>query len=165
MTPAPTRQSTRGRKPAASSNADENASTEEAVTTTPAEPSSSSSSQRNKRQVATPANDVAPVNNEVSTTENTNEQEAAPAVDSGDNNVTESLTKASPSPGRKRGAPKSTPASAKKPKGQTADVEESVPAPAVEPVQTPPKKARTSVMKKTPEPPGEDYVRKLRPRK
>lgn len=112
-------------------------------------------------------NDVAPANNEASTADNTNEPEAAPmAVDSGDNNVTEGVTKATPSPGKKRGAPKSTPASAKKTKGQPEDdVEESAPAPAVEPVQTTPKKARTSVTKKTPEPPSEEYARKLRPRK
>jgi len=34
-----------------------------------------------------------------------------------------------------------------------------------ETIQTPPKKARTSANKKTPEPPSEEYVRKLRPRK
>lgn len=34
-----------------------------------------------------------------------------------------------------------------------------------ETVQTTPKKARTSAPKKTPEPPSEEYARKLRPRK
>lgn len=131
-----------------------------------------SSSQRGKRQAATPAKETAPVSDPVNSTEaDTTEQAIAPTdVVTEENNVAESTTKASPSPARKRGAPKSTPTSVKKTKGQTAEVDNgSAAVDEGEPVQTTttttPKKARTSAPKKTPEPPSEEYARKLRPRK
>lgn len=77
--------------------------------------------------------------------------------------------KATPSAGRKRGAAKSTPTSAKKAKGKdsttpTNDDANNIEA-GINDVEITPKKARTSATKKTPEPPSEEYARKLRPRK
>jgi hypothetical protein len=79
----------------------------------------------------------------------------------------------SPSASKKRGAPASATNATKKPKGKASitsvdDVDSGVAAVGInesEPIETPPKKARTSAVKKTPEPPSEEYVRKLRPRK
>ncbi len=100
-----------------------------------------------------------------------NDQDMTPVDVNQDTDITEGQTeKASPSAGRKRAAPKSTPTAAKKAKGNnsitpTDDVDNEAGANEGEIVQTPPKKARTSATKKTPEPPSEEYVRKLRPRK
>jgi len=76
----------------------------------------------------------------------------------------------SPTASKKRAAPTSA---TKKPKGKTStpsvdEVDSGVAAVGInesETMETPPKKARTSANKKTPEPPSEEYVRKLRPRK
>jgi hypothetical protein len=160
----PTRQSTRGRKSASSSNVDDNLSTDET--------SSSSSSQRTKRQAATLAKDAIAASSQANSTDDVQEQDVVPTdVGGGDNDPTEGQTKASPSPGKKRGAPKSTPTAPKKARGSnsltpTNDVNTEATANEGELVQTPPpKKARTSATKKTPEPPSEEYARKLRPRK
>lgn len=77
-----------------------------------------------------------------------------------------------PSAGRKRGAPKSTPNSAKKAKGKNSitptndeDDNDDIEAGVKDVEITPKKAARTSANKKPPEPPSEEYARKLRPRK
>ncbi len=77
--------------------------------------------------------------------------------------------KVTPSAGKKRGATKPTPNSAKKSKGKnsitsTNDDDNNIEA-GINDVEITPKKAGTSGTKKTPEPPTEEYVRKLRPRK
>jgi len=162
-TTPPTRQSARGRKPASSSNAEENQPTDETVATNQNE--SPSSSQRAKRQAATIAKDAIAASNQANSTDDINDQDMVPSDDNDDPDH-----KASPSTGRKRAAPKSTPNAAKKAKGKnsvssTSDVDDEAAGNEGEIVQTPPKKARTSANKKTPEPPSEEYVRKLRPRK
>jgi hypothetical protein len=84
---------------------------------------------------------------------------------SSDADVSEGNTKKA-SPAKKRGAPKSTASAAKKTKGITSpdDVDSGAATSESDTIQSPPKKARTSAIKTTPEPSG-DYVRKLRPRK
>jgi hypothetical protein len=98
-----------------------------------------------------------------------NNQDIIPTVGDEDAAITGD-EKVSPSAGKKRGAAKTTPNAAKKPKGKTSvtstsDVDNEPIPNEVEIVQTPPKKARTSATKKTPEPVSEEYARKLRPRK
>jgi len=161
-TTPPTRQSARGRKPASSSNAEESQPTDETVSTTQNE-SSSSSPQRAKRQAATIAKDAITASNQANSTDDFNDQDMVPSDDNEDPDH-----KASPSTGRKRAAPKTTPNAAKKAKGSvtsTNDVDNEAAANEGETVETPPRKARTSANKKTPEQPSEEYVRKLRPRK
>ncbi len=79
-------------------------------------------------------------------------------------------TNDSPGGSKKRAAPTSATNATKKPKGKNSitsvdDVDSGVAAVGINESESPPKKARTSATKKTPEPPSEEYVRKLRPRK
>jgi hypothetical protein len=164
VTPTPTRQSTRGRKPASSSNVDENQTTDDTGATNSNEPS-----QRTKRQAATVAKDAIAAINQPNLIDDVNNQDIIPTVGDEDAAITGD-EKVSPSAGKKRGAAKTTPNAAKKPKGKTSvtstsDVDTEPTPNEVEIVQTPPKKARTSATKKTPEPVSEEYARKLRPRK
>lgn len=168
-TTTPTRQSSRGRKPATTSNGDENTPTvDEPVSITPAETATSSTTpQRNKRQAPNNVPEVVAVSSQPISTNDVDNQETT-AVVAAEDEQTESPTKGTP--GRKRGAPKSTPTSAKKPRGRASvtssnDVDTEAVASTDEITATPPKKARTSATKKTPEPPSEEYARKLRPRK
>ena len=74
-------------------------------------------------------------------------------------------------PGRKKREPSVTAANTtKKARGKNSitpasDADNGAETSEAEAIQSPPKKARTSVPKKTPEPPSEEYTRKLRPRK
>jgi hypothetical protein len=172
---APTRQSTRGRKPASSSNVEENQTTDDTDAT--ATTNRTESSQRTKRQAATIAKDAITASNQInsasdgSITDDVNDQDVIPSDGDEDDHIIEGQTKnVSPSGGKKRGAPKSTPNTPKKAKGKNSitlinDVDNGTDANEGETIPTPPKKARTSANKKTPEPPSEEYVRKLRPRK
>jgi len=155
----PTRQSTRARKPASSSNVEENQTIDDTVAT-----NQNDSSKRTKRQAATIDKDVIQPNppSDISIANDVNKQDVIPSHSDEE--------KVSPSPSKKRGASTLTTNTTKKAKGKTSitptsDVDNEAIPNEDEIIQTPPKKARTSANKKTPEPPSEEYVRKLRPRK
>lgn len=183
---APTRQSARSRNPVTSSsaNGEENQAMEEGdapSTTTSAE--KNQASKRTKRQAATIAKDAIAASHQPNSTSGSsiaddgNDQDAIPSdLDDEDEVTGGNAKKPSPSPrmsvGKKRGSATPASQSSKRASAKASitsmdagdGAEGTAAAAAPTATATPPKRARTSVVKTTPEP-SEEYVRKLRPRK
>ncbi|CAF0790789.1 unnamed protein product [Rotaria sp. Silwood1] len=172
----PTRHSARGRKTASSSstNIEENQTNDDtgATTTTTTTTNQNESSKRIKRQAATIAKDAITASNQPNSTSGSsigddgNDQDVIPSDGDEDDDVTGNKSKKSSPIGRKKRRASASPTSVtKKTKGKNSITSTSNIDNEGKKVQTPPKRARTSSPKKTPEPPSEEYVRKLRPRK
>ncbi|CAF3378943.1 unnamed protein product [Rotaria sp. Silwood1] len=166
----PTRHSARGRKTASSSstNIEENQTNDDTgATTTTTTTNQNESSKRIKRQAATIAKDAITASNQPnSTSDDGNDQDVIPSDGDEDDDVTGNKSKKSSPTGRKKRRASASPTSVtKKTKGKNSITSTSNIDNEGKKVQTPPKRARTSSPKKTPEPPSEEYVRKLRPRK
>ncbi|CAF0845014.1 unnamed protein product [Rotaria sp. Silwood1] len=171
----PTRHSARGRKTASSSstNIEENQTNDDTgATTTTTTTNQNESSKRIKRQAATIAKDAITASNQPNSTSGSsiaddgNDQDVIPSDGDEDDDVTGNKSKKSSPTGRKKRRASASPTSVtKKTKGKNSITSTSNIDNEGKKVQTPPKRARTSSPKKTPEPPSEEYVRKLRPRK